>query len=75
MEHATHGSPITVEGILERGGITVEVTTAGRWGARDSGMRIADERGRGLALMRGLTSGLEVEAEGATVTIRVRAAI
>ena len=68
IEHAA--APVTVVGRLEPDVILIEVTSAGRWAAH--AQAISDERGRGIALMRGLLSDLEILAEEERTIVRLR---
>jgi anti-sigma regulatory factor (Ser/Thr protein kinase) len=68
IEHAA--APVTVIGRVEADVILIEVTSAGRWRAPAQG--IPDERGRGLALMRGLLSDVEILAEKERTIVRMR---
>jgi anti-sigma regulatory factor (Ser/Thr protein kinase) len=72
IEHGS-GLPVRVEGSAEDGYPVVEVTTEGSWQPGRSGLDGAlAERGRGLALMRGLTDQLELLVDDRCVTIRLR---
>ena len=68
IEHAA--APVTVVGRVEPDVILIEVTSAGRWRAHPHVM--SDERGRGLALMKGLLSDVEILAEEERTIVRLR---
>jgi anti-sigma regulatory factor (Ser/Thr protein kinase) len=68
IEHAA--LPATVIGRAERDVVMIEVTSAGRWGVHEQ--ERSDERGRGLALMRGLLSEVEVVVEEDRTIVRLR---
>jgi anti-sigma regulatory factor (Ser/Thr protein kinase) len=68
IEHAA--APVTVVGRLKPDVILIEVTSAGRWAAHPQ-VR-PDERGRGIALMRGLLSDVEILAEEERTIVRLR---
>jgi len=68
IEHAA--APVTVVGRREPDVILIEVTSVGRWGAHQQ--RSSDERGRGVALMKGLLSDVEILAEEERTTVRLR---
>ena len=68
IEHAA--APVTVVGRLEADVILIEVTSVGRWGAHQQ--QGSDERGRGVALMKGLLSDVEILAEEERTTVRLR---
>lgn len=72
MEHGS-GSPVVVEGWMDDGKVTVEITSKGLWLAKRRRQGPFDEHGRGLALIRGLTNGLDIVADGDAVTLRIRA--
>jgi len=66
-----HGAaPLSVEGRVEPDVILIEVRSAGRWAAHPQ-VR-SDERGRGIALMRGLVSNVEILAEDDGTIVRLR---
>jgi len=66
-----HGAaPLSVEGRVEPDVILIEVRSAGGWAAHPQ-VR-SDERGRGIALMRGLVSNVEILAEGEWTIVRLR---
>lgn len=66
-----HGAaPVSVVGRLEPDVILIEVRSAGAWVAH--AQKRSDERGRGLTLMRGLVSDLEVLAEEERTIVRLR---
>jgi anti-sigma regulatory factor (Ser/Thr protein kinase) len=66
-----HGAaPLSVVGRLEPDVILIEVISAGRWAAHPQ-VR-SDERGRGLALMRGLVSNVEILLEEERTIVRLR---
>jgi anti-sigma regulatory factor (Ser/Thr protein kinase) len=67
IEHAA--APVTVVGRVEPDVILIEVTSAGRWRAPP---RVSDERGRGIALMKGLLSEVEILAEEERTIVRLR---
>ena len=68
IEHG--GAPLSVEGRAEPDVILIEVKSAGRWAAHP---RVrSDERGRGLDLMRGLVSEVEILAEEERTIVRLR---
>lgn len=68
IEHAA--APVTVVGRVEPDVILIEVTSAGRWAAHPRA--ISDERGRGIALMKGLLSDVEILAEKERTIVRLR---
>lgn len=70
VEHAG-GSPVQIEGRVDSGGVIVEITSKGLWASNQEAHELLAERGRGLALMRGLTDELNVFV-GDCVTIRLR---
>ena len=69
IEHGS-GSPVRVQGSVENGDLVVEITTNGSWEPSASKDTLA-ERGRGLALMRGLTE-LQLLVDNDCVVIRLR---
>lgn len=71
MEHGS-ASSVVVEGRVEESDLVVEITTEGAWRMGPGSHSLLDERGRGLALMRELTSGLDVLVDGERVTLRLR---
>jgi anti-sigma regulatory factor (Ser/Thr protein kinase) len=68
IEHGV--APVSVVGRMEPEVILIEVISAGRWAAHP-GMR-SDERGRGLSLMRGLLSDVQILAEEERTIVRLR---
>jgi hypothetical protein len=70
IEHAS-GASVSVQGRLDNRGLIVEITTSGRWIANEQDDMWLAERGRGLALMTGLTE-LEIVVGNESVTIRLR---
>jgi anti-sigma regulatory factor (Ser/Thr protein kinase) len=68
IEHAA--APVTVVGRVEPDVILIEVTSAGRWAAHRQ--EPSDERGRGVALMRGLLSDVQILAEEERTIVRLR---
>jgi anti-sigma regulatory factor (Ser/Thr protein kinase) len=70
IEHA-NGSSVSVHGGLDDRGLIVDVTTRGPWIANERDDVWLAERGRGLALMKGLTE-LEIVVSNESVTIRLR---
>ena len=72
VEHGTPGSPVSVTARTEEGGVTVEIRTAGPWAEPHPSSSDVDPGGRGLALMRSLTNGLEILVDEQFVTIRLR---
>jgi anti-sigma regulatory factor (Ser/Thr protein kinase) len=68
IEHAA--APVSVVGRVEPDVILIEVTSIGRWAAHPQVS--SDERGRGLALMRGLLSDVEILAEEERTIVRLR---
>ena len=68
IEHAA--APVTVVGRVEPDVILIEVTSAGRWAARPQ--QVSAERGRGIALMKGLLSDVEILAEEEQTIVRLR---
>ena len=66
-----HGAaPLSVEARVEPDVILIEVRSAGRWATHPQ-VR-SDERGRGLALMRGLVSNVEILANEERTIVRLR---
>jgi anti-sigma regulatory factor (Ser/Thr protein kinase) len=62
--------PVKVVGRAEPDVILIEVTSAGAWGAHQH--EPSDERGRGIALMRGLLSEVEILAQEERTIVRLR---
>lgn len=73
IQHATIGTPVTIEGHTDGSIILVEVTTTGIWGAR--ARDTSEDRGRGLALMKGLFPDLEIDHQHEHITVRLKARI
>jgi anti-sigma regulatory factor (Ser/Thr protein kinase) len=72
MEHGVDGRPVVVSGCRQGCDVIVEVSTSGSWTQAAGPAELLDERGRGLALMRGLLDALEILVEGELVTLRLR---
>lgn len=72
IEHGTRGSPVLVAARFEDGDLIAEITTVGAWVAEQEADATVDDWGRGLALMRGLTDGLEIVVDDECVTVRLR---
>ena len=70
IEHGMSGEPVLVAARVEDGDVIVEITSAGSWEEPIGASR--DLRGRGLQLMRGLTTGFEIVPDGEFVTVRLR---
>jgi anti-sigma regulatory factor (Ser/Thr protein kinase) len=70
IEHGS-GSPVRVQGTVENGDLVVEITTNGSWGSTSESEDTLAERGRGVALMRGLTE-LQLRVDDDCVVIRLR---
>lgn len=73
MEHG-RGSLVIVEGRVDDGEVTVEITSQGLWAAQRERQGLFETRGRGLDLIRGLTKGLDIVVDGDCVTLRLQAA-
>ena len=56
---------------VENGDLVVEITTNGSWGSTSESEDTLAERGRGVALMRGLTE-LQLRVDDDCVVIRLR---
>lgn len=67
MEHAVRGL-VRVTGCVENAVICLEVSSLGPWADQIHAL----ERGRGLALMRGLMSDVSVSGDSQHVTVRLR---
>jgi anti-sigma regulatory factor (Ser/Thr protein kinase) len=72
MDHGVGGRPVVVSGYRQGREVIVEVSTSGSWTQHAGPAQLLDQRGRGLALMRGLLDGLEILDEGELVTLRLR---
>lgn len=68
IEHA--GGAVSVRGARDEDKLIVVVTNGGSW----TGPSVSEDlsRGRGLALMRGLTSNLDIAMEPQRTTVRMR---
>ena len=65
--HAQPCKAVKVKGRIEDGAIVVEVTDTGTWKPLPDN----DERGLGLALIAGLMSDMEIQAEPSGTTVRM----
>ncbi len=70
LQHAGSADPVEVRATRDDGHVVVEVVDHGTW--RQPVAPWNEERGRGLQLMRGLVSGVEVLSDPAGTTVRLR---
>lgn len=68
IEHANPCNTIWVRATIEKARLTVEVTDSGTWRLETSEN---DERGRGLMLIRGLVSRLDIQRQPTGTTVRM----
>jgi serine/threonine-protein kinase RsbW len=68
IEHAGSAGPVDVRARLAHGALTVEVSDQGRWKA---GGPADEERGRGLMLIAGLVSNVEIDTDAGGTTLRL----
>lgn len=71
VEHG-NGSRVLVDARVDDRGLVIEISTEGSWEPESRQSDPLDERGRGLALMRGLTDELELLVDEDGVSIRLR---
>jgi anti-sigma regulatory factor (Ser/Thr protein kinase) len=67
IEHSGSGGPVAIGATLEDGSIVAEVSDTGSWKT----VGPSDERGRGLALIAGLVSQLEITPRPGGTSVRM----
>jgi anti-sigma regulatory factor (Ser/Thr protein kinase) len=68
IEHAGCAGPVGVRARLAHGALTIEISDQGRWKA---GGLADEERGRGLKLIAGLVSNVEIDMDAGGTTLRL----